>query len=426
MSFLLITIISFIIIFGILVFVHEFGHFIVAKMSGIMVREFSIGMGPKLFYYRHNHTTYTLRLLPIGGYVRMAGSSDDEDEEIQPGTPVRLQTNDQGVVTRIDLSNKSQLFQGIPLDVSGSDLERGLWIEGYENGDDSEKKRFSVDHDATIIEKDGIEVQIAPIDVQFQSAPLYKRLLVNCAGIFNNVVLAIVAFMLLSFMQGGVPNNSNKVNLSPQVSIAKKAGVQNNSNILAVDGHKTNTWNDVGTMIQKRPDKKVTLTVKHDGRVKNISMTTKSQTVQKQKIGVIGIEQAMDTSFSAKLFSGFTRTWNMTTELGGVLGSMLTHFSLNDLGGPVAIFAETSSASKAGFLGLLSFLAFLSINLAIVNVLPIPALDGGKILLNIVEAIRRKPVSEKTETIITLIGFAIIVVLMVLVTWNDIERYFIR
>ncbi len=106
------TIIVFIIVFGILVIFHEFGHFITAKRSGILVREFSVGMGPKVFYYRKNSTTFTLRLLPLGGYVRMAGEADDGEDELKPGTPVTLQLNDQGVVTSINTSNKHSLFQG--------------------------------------------------------------------------------------------------------------------------------------------------------------------------------------------------------------------------------------------------------------------------------------------------------------------------
>ncbi|WP_054690787.1 site-2 protease family protein [Fructilactobacillus florum] len=115
---MLTTIISFIIVFGILVFVHEFGHFIVAKRAGLMVREFSIGMGPKLFFYHYHQTTYTLRLLPIGGYVLLAGNDDDEVNQIKPGTDVRLQLNQAGIVTKIDLSRNQQLLQGIPFQVA--------------------------------------------------------------------------------------------------------------------------------------------------------------------------------------------------------------------------------------------------------------------------------------------------------------------
>ena len=198
------TIITFIIVFGILVIVHEFGHFYFAKRGGILVREFSIGMGPKLFYRRgKDGTTYTVRLLPVGGYVRMAGAEDDEDE-IQPGTPVSLYLGKNDQVERINASKKSTLFNGIPVEITGSDLEDELWVEGYENGDESEVKRYPVAHNATIIETDGTELQIAPKDVQFQSASLGRRLMTNFAGPMNNIILAIVTFMLMSFVQGCV------------------------------------------------------------------------------------------------------------------------------------------------------------------------------------------------------------------------------
>ncbi|KRN78918.1 protease eep [Fructilactobacillus lindneri DSM 20690 = JCM 11027] len=407
---------------------HEFGHFIVAKKCGIMVREFSIGMGPKLFYYRRNHTTYTIRILPLGGYVRLAGSVDDEADEIQPGTPVKLQINDNDLVTKIDLSNKNQMLKGIPFQVSDADLVNGLWIEGFENGNENEKKRFSVDHDALIIKKDGIGVQIAPADVQFQNAPVYKQIMVNAAGIINNVILAIVAFTILAFMQGGVSNNSNQIDIpNNQPSVAKDAGIKSGDRIIAIDGHKTNTFQDIGKQIEKKPDQKIKIKVLHDKKDKNVTLKTASQQVQKKKVGIIGIKATTNDSFGAKITSGFTKTWSTTVQLAGALWSMVSgHFSLNNLGGPVAIYASTSQATSYGITGVVALLAWLSINLAVVNLIPIPALDGGKIFLNVIQAIRGKPISEKTETVITLIGFGFLVILMILVTWNDIMRYFVH
>jgi regulator of sigma E protease len=424
---LITTIIVFIIVFGILVIFHEFGHYIVAKRSGIMVREFSVGMGPKVFFYRRGSTTFTLRLLPLGGYVRMAGEVDDGEEELQPGTPVTLQTNDQGVVTKINTSNKHSLFQGIPLTVTGTDLSKGLYIKGYENGDESEVKTYPVDHDATIIETDGTELQIAPEDVQFQSASLGKRMLTNFAGVFNNFILAILVFTILSFVQGGVVTNTNKINVMPQNSVAKNAGLKSGDQITSIDGHKTRNWEDLSVQIQSKPNKKISVNVNRDGQSKVLSMTPKSQKSNGKNVGMIGITQSLDTSFKTKILSGFTQTWTMGTTLLGALWSMISgHFSLNDLGGPVAIFATTSQAASMGIAGVLRFLGWLSLNLAIINLVPIPGLDGGKLILNIIEAIRRKPVSQRTETIVTLVGFAFLMLLMILVTWNDIERYFIH
>lgn len=424
---MIITIIAFIIVFGILVFVHEFGHFIVAKKSGIMVREFSIGMGPKLFYYRHNSTTYTVRLLPLGGYVRMAGSADNESQELEPGTPVSLQFDDNQFVNSINTSKKQTLYQGLPLEVTNCDLENDLFIEGFENGNEESKKRYTVSHDAVIIEHDGTAVQIAPNDVQFQNAPVWKKLITNFAGIFNNILLAIVAFSILSFLQGGAPSNTNTVNVTPNNSVARNAGIKNGDKILSIDGQKTNTWKDLTVAIQSKPNQKVNLKIANNDAEKNISLKTQSAKSGSTKYGVIGVTQTLNHSFIAKALSGFKQTWNFTKLLVTKLISMFSgHFSLNDLGGPVAIFANTSQAAKLGIDGIVYFIAFLSINLAIINFIPIPALDGGKILLNIIEAIRRKPASEKVETIVTLVGFAFIVILMILVTLNDIQRYFLH
>ncbi|WP_125573016.1 RIP metalloprotease RseP [Levilactobacillus huananensis] len=422
------TIITFIIVFGILVIVHEFGHFYFAKRGGILVREFSIGMGPKLFYHRgKDGTTYTVRLLPVGGYVRMAGAEDDE-EELQPGTPVSLYLGKNDLVERINTSKKTSLFNGIPLEVTATDLENELWIEGYENGDESAVKRYPVAHEATIIESDGTELQIAPKDVQFQSASLGRRLMTNFAGPMNNIFLAIVTFMLMSFVQGGVAMGTNQVQVaSSPVSVAKKAGLKTNDKILAVNGKATKDWTALSTAIQPRANQKTTLTIQRGQSKKALTLTPEGQKSNGKTVGMIGITQAQDKHIGAILASGFTQTWSMTKALFGALWSMVSgHFSLNDLGGPVAIFATTSQATKFGLVGILNFLAFLSINLAIVNLLPIPALDGGKILLNFIEAIRRKPLSENVEAGITLVGVAFLVLLMLLVTWNDIERYFIH
>ncbi|UQS86501.1 RIP metalloprotease RseP [Nicoliella spurrieriana] len=421
------TIIAFIIVFGILVSVHEFGHFIVAKKCGIMVREFSIGMGPKIFAHRYNGTTYTIRILPLGGYVRMAGGYDD-DESLRPGMTVALKLNDQGKVVKINTSNKNTLFNGIPLVVTDADLQKDLWIQGYENGDESQIKRYSVDHDAVVIEADGTELQIAPIDVQIQSATVWHRMATNFAGVVCNVLLAVVAYTLLSFTQGGVLNNSNQIRLADNVNVARDAGIKNNDRITKVNGNDTNNWQSLATAIAaNNSGKEMNLTVERGNQTKNILLHPKVVTTDGKKGSEIGIQRSINTSFGAIMLSGFTQTYDTAKSLLASIWTMVTgHFSLNDLGGPVAIFANTSQAAQLGISGIIWFIAFLSINLAIMNLLPIPALDGGKIIMNIVEVIRRKPLSEKVEATVTFIGVAFMVILMILVTWNDIERFFIH
>jgi len=232
----------------------------------------------------------------------------------------------------------------------------------------------------------------------------------------------------MSFVQGGVAMGTNQVQVaSSPVSVAKKAGVQSNDKITAVNGKKTTSWTDLSTAIQPLANKRTVLTVKRGDTTRKITLTPAGEKSNGKTVGMIGITQAQDKHIGAILASGFTQTWTMTKALFGALWHMVSgHFSLNDLGGPVAIFATTSQATQYGVVGVLNFLAFLSINLAIVNLLPIPALDGGKILLNFIEAIRRKPLSENVEAAITLVGVGFLVLLMLLVTWNDIERYFIH
>lgn len=174
----IIGILTFIIIFGIIVVVHEFGHFYFAKKSGILVREFAIGMGPKIFAHTgKDGTAYTIRILPIGGYVRMAGWGDDTTE-IKTGTPVTLTLNSEGIVTRVNLTNKQVDQTALPMNVTSFDFEEKLEITGLVL---DETKTYSVDHDATIVEEDGTEVRIAPLDVQYQNASIWGRLITNFA-----------------------------------------------------------------------------------------------------------------------------------------------------------------------------------------------------------------------------------------------------
>ena len=189
------TLVTFIIVFGIIVVVHEYGHLFFAKRAGILVREFSIGMGPKIFAHQaKDGTFYSIRILPLGGYVRMAGWGDDTTE-IKKGTPASLMIVENQVV-KINLSERVTLENSVPMLVTEYDFEEALFIEGEVFG---ETKRYSVDHDATIIEADGTELRIAPRDVQYQSASVLGKILTNFAGPLNNFILGIIAFIIITF-----------------------------------------------------------------------------------------------------------------------------------------------------------------------------------------------------------------------------------
>ncbi|MEY8445356.1 RIP metalloprotease RseP [Enterococcus ratti] len=419
------TIITFIIVFGILVLVHEFGHFFFAKRSGILVREFAIGMGPKIYGHQaKDGTTYTLRLLPIGGYVRMAGNGDDETE-MAPGMPLSLLLNSDGIVEKINLSKKIQLTNSIPMELIRYDFEEKLTITGFINGDEEQEVTYLVAHDASIIESDGTELRIAPKDVQFQSAKLWQRMLTNFAGPMNNFLLAIFLFIVLAFMQGGVQvTNTNQIGKILPNGAAQAAGLKENDHILAVNGQTIHSWNDLTNVITKNPGKKLAFEVERQGKKQAMNVTPNTVESNGKKMGQLGIQAPLKTGFIDKIVGGTQRAFSSSLEIFKALGSLFTSFSLDKLGGPVMMFQLSSEAANQGVITIISLMAVLSMNLGIVNLLPIPALDGGKLVLNVIEGIRGKPLSQEREGFITLAGFGLLMLLMILVTWNDIQRFF--
>ncbi|WP_308004470.1 RIP metalloprotease RseP [uncultured Lactococcus sp.] len=412
------TLVTFIIVFGIIVVVHEYGHLFFAKRAGILVREFSIGMGPKIFAHQaKDGTFYSIRILPLGGYVRMAGWGDDT-MEIKKGTPASLMIVENQVV-KINLSERVTLENSVPMLVTEYDFEEALFIEGEVFG---ETKRYSVDHDATIIEADGTELRIAPRDVQYQSASVIGKILTNFAGPLNNFILGIIAFIIITFMQGGVPSNTNQIGQVQSGTPAYSAGLQSKDKIQAVNGEKTNNWEEVVQRIGANDGSEIKLDIERAGATKTLELKPEKIDGRYR----IGITQTIKTGFLDKLTGGFTQAANATTLIFKALGNLIAQPSLDKLGGPVAIYDLSGQAAREGLLSVIALLAMLSINLGIVNLIPIPVLDGGKIVLNIVEALRGKPLSQEKEGILTLVGLVFMVVLMIAVTWNDILRAFIR
>lgn len=414
--------ITFIIVFGILVIVHEFGHFYFAKKSGILVREFAIGMGPKLYSHVDKEgTLYTIRSLPLGGYVRMAGWGDDSTE-IKTGTPASLSLDASGKVTRINLSQNRLDPNSLPMHVTAYDLEDKLTITGLVL---EETKDFDVAHDATIVEEDGTEVRIAPLDVQYQNASIWGRLITNFAGPMNNFILGLLVFIFLVFLQGGaLDTNSNHIKVVDN-GAAAQAGIKSNDQILQIENIPVSNWQELtGAVASSTKDLKegqsLTVKVKSQGKVKELSL-------KPQKVGgkfAIGVQCRLKTGFKDKLLGGFEMAINGALLIITALKNLMTGFSLDKLGGPVAMYQMSSQAAASGIETVLSMMAMLSINLGIFNLIPIPALDGGKILMNLIEAIRRKPLKRETETYITFVGVVIMLILMVAVTWNDIMRAF--
>ncbi len=418
------SIIAFILIFSVIVIVHEFGHYYFAKKAGILVREFSIGMGPKIYHYEAEETTYTLRILPIGGYVRMAGLEEMSDT-LTKGMQVVIEQDDQGLVHTISMDSQAQNFSGLPVEVWAADLEKDMFIEGIPYGSD-EMVRYTISKTANIIESDGTIVKVAPIERQFQSVSIWQRLLVNFAGPMNNFILGILAFILLAFMQGGIWTNEPVLGEIQNDSAAYEAGLKAGDEVLAIDGQNIDSFDDMSAVIQNNPDKTITFTINRSGQEEDITVTpAASEAANGETVGLIGAQRSQDTSFLSKITYGFTSTWTMITGIFGVIAGMFkTGFDINNFGGPVYMYQATSEVVSFGMAGIISWLASLSINLGIVNLLPVPALDGGKIVLNFIELIRGKPLQAKTEGMINIVGAVLVLILMIAVTWNDIMRMF--
>jgi len=420
------NILAFILVFGIIVVVHEFGHFYFAKRAGILVREFAIGFGPKLFYHRKGETTYTVRMLPVGGYVRMAGY--EEEADLRPGMAVQLTLDAEDNVLKIDIQGSDDSVDSVPVEVSSFDFDEKMFLTGRV-GMDTEETTFNVNRDALLVEKDGTILQIAPKDRQFQSASLPNRMLTNFAGPLNNCILAVVAFSLLALVQGGVPSDEARFGNIAEDSPAAEAGVETGDRVLSIDGQDVDSWNEMVLIIQENPDEELSFTLESvDGEIYEETIETYAhETEDGTIVGRIGIEAYLEDSLGAKLSYGFTETLFIITQIFTLLGSFFTGgFSVDQLGGPVAIYATTEQVVQAGTVGLISWLGFLSVNLGIMNLLPIPALDGGKLLLNVIEAIRKKPLSQEKEGYITLVGVLFLLIIMLLVTWNDIQTFFLN
>ncbi|GEK32527.1 RIP metalloprotease RseP [Kurthia sibirica] len=416
------AIIAFILVFGSIVFFHELGHFIFAKRSGILVREFAIGFGPKILGIKRGETLYTIRLLPMGGYVRMAGE-DMDTVELQPGYRIGFLLNDADEITRVVLNQNKQLPDMLFLEVEKADLLKGLWIEGYD--EDEKLVRYSVARDA-IIEENNQQTIIAPYDRTFNAKSLPKRTMTIFAGPLFNFILAVIFFSIIAFVQG-IPTNDAVIANVVKDSPAQVAGVQKDDLVVAANGTAVKKWEQLSEVIQENAGKEITLDVKRDGEIKTVKVTPESKTVNKEKIGQIGIQYGIEYKKDPLMAIpyGFEQTYTFMVRIVEILGTLVTgSFTLDSLSGPVGIYKATEEVAKYGFMTLMSWAAMLSINLGIMNLLPLPALDGGRLLFFAYEAVRGKPIDKQKEGIIHFVGFALLMLLMIAVTWNDIQKFF--
>jgi regulator of sigma E protease len=352
------TIIATVLVLGVLIFVHELGHFIMAKLFGVGVEVFSLGFGPKLLGRKHGDTEYRLSVIPLGGYVKMVGESPKE------------------------------------------------------------------------------EVREEDVGRSFSHKSVYRRFSIVFAGPFSNIIFTVLVFFLI-FLISGLPYMTTDIGSVQEGSPAAMAGINKGDRIVSVDGKQVEKWDSLSDAIKNSAGRSLQLQVNREGKVLKIMVTPKLTSIanifgEENKVPVIGVTAAgkqMITRLNPLQAAGhgLTQTWNITrlTVL-TVIKLIERKVSLNTVGGPIMIAQMAGQQAREGIMPLVFLMALISVNLAILNLLPIPVLDGGHLFFFLLEMILGKPVSLKKREIAQQIGLFILIMLMMLIIYNDIARIVIQ
>ena len=342
-------IIWFVLILGAIVLVHEFGHFIFSKIFGVYVYEFSIGMGPKLLHFKkkNGETEYCIRLIPIGGFVSLAGEDADDNKKI-------------------------------------------------------------------------------PEERKLYSKPVWQRFLIMVAGVMNNFIFAFLLLFIMALIYGSVTTKPvvDSVTLGMP---AETAGIKNGDTILSIDGQKISSFSEIQLYLQTSEGKTMEFVVKDINGNKRSVMVTPDKTVGEDGKESYFIGIALDTKLNKGFIPSIKYAGETTLSLYKLMFTTIKQLfngraSVKDLSGPVGIYTIVSEESKAGLSNILYLTAYLSINVGFINLLPFPAFDGGRVVFLIIEKIRRKRVPVKIEAIVNGVGFGLLMLLMIFVTFNDILR----
>ncbi|NUU76317.1 RIP metalloprotease RseP [Paenibacillus xylanilyticus] len=409
-----------VLMFFVIVTVHEWGHYYFAKRAGILVREFAIGFGPKLFSYKRNETQFTLRLLPFGGYARMAGE-DPELVEIQEGQTIAVRpVDDQVKMIYLDqLDNRKNVIRG---EVISIDMENTLKLQLDVDG---EVQQYRIHPQAMLVSR-GKQTQIAPKDRQFGSKTVGQRAMAIFAGPLMNFILAFVLFAVYAQMAGVPVENPKNLQIGEVLEggAADQANLQEGDIIETINGTAIGTDSQkMVTMIAESKDKPMEWTLRRGEETFNITITPR--TVEGQEGGKVGIVPTLPTRSV-----GFVETFKVsgvamvdtTKVIFEGFKHLINQFNMDDIGGPVRTFEVTGQIAKQGIEQLTRWAAILSLYLGIFNLLPIPALDGSRLVFLGIEALRGRPVDPNREGMVHFIGFAMLFVLMLAVTYNDILR----
>lgn len=410
-----------VLMFFVLVTVHEWGHYFFAKRAGILVREFAIGFGPKLFSYRRGETQFTLRLLPFGGYARMAGE-DPEIVEIGQGQMIAVRLGQDNKVKNIYLDSLDTRRNVIRGEAQFTDLEDELKIRLDVDG---EVTTYDVHPQAMMI-KGGQQTQIAPKDRQFGSKTVGQRALAIVAGPVMNFILAFVLFAL-HLQLAGIPIENPTVVRIGDISAgmpAEEAGLQVGDIVVSVNGEQIG--GDYMKMIEltsASKGKEMDWVLQRGSETYEVKMIPR--TMEGEEGGKVGITRDVETrkaGFGETISKSGTAMVSTTELIFTGFKRLINNFNMDEVSGPVGTFQMTGQIAMQGIDYLTYWAAILSLYLGIFNLLPIPALDGSRLVFLGVEALRGKPVDPNREGMVHFVGFALLFLVMIAVTYNDILR----
>lgn len=409
--------------FFVIVTVHEWGHYYFAKRAGILVREFAIGFGPKLYSYKRNETQFTLRLLPFGGYARMAGE-EPEMVEVASGQTVALRLAEDGLVSKIYLDRLDSRKNVIRGEVEQVDLIDDLHIKLNVDGD---VITYKVHPKAMLVVK-GKDTQIAPRDRQYGSKTVAQRALAIFAGPLMNFILAFVLFAV-HIQMAGVPASGPthlEIGQITEGMPAAQAGLRTGDIVESINGVAVGADAEkMISFISESAGKEMNWKIRRNNEVLDLKITpTTVEGQQGGKVGsvIISFVPTRDATFGETFTKSGEQMVEMSKLIFTSLKQIISSFAIDNFAGPVGTIEITAQVAKQGFERFVYWMALISLNLGIFNLLPFPALDGSRLVFLGIEAVRRKPIDPNHEGIVHFIGFAMLFLLMIAVTFNDIVR----
>lgn len=414
----LITALKIIFVLGFLILIHEAGHFFVARLCKVTVNEFSIGFGPVIWRKQGKQTKYTLRLIPLGGFVNLEGEeerSENEGSFSKASIPKRMAIIVAGGLVNIIfalivyftlmlcVNNHTSLV------VESTIPEYAAQISGIEQGD----KILKIDG-KSVYTKNDIDKIMQDIDGEEMLITIERE------GKIENISLTPTKQEYKNtgiYLKASDSGQSTKILTVDSGSVAEKQGIKANDEILKINGKEVKNQTEIVNVIDEQKDGILTLLLKRGNE--EIEITLEPQTLYQYYIGVYFAKA--ENTFGNNLYFSFFETRNFIFSIFDNLKMLFTgKVRVNQFMGPVGISEVVANTNEIA--DFINILALISLSLGVTNLLPIPALDGGKVLLLLIEAIRRKKLSEKTEMNIQLLGFAFLITLSLYITYNDILR----